>query len=123
MKTREKPYSAIDGAPWMLVMIPVVIITSAKTESVRLGSLGSRLKSVSFDVAGRRSDGVREKCSTQNTADRDSTTISWPAVLCEHDSGSPPVNVDLMEQCADNDHAHSNPTSKALIGARTCTSP
>ena len=23
MKTSEKPYSAIDGAPWMLVMIPV----------------------------------------------------------------------------------------------------
>ena len=48
MKTSEKPYSAIDGAPWMLVMIPVVIITRAKTESVRFGSLDSRLKWSSF---------------------------------------------------------------------------
>ena len=51
MKTSANPYSAIEGAPWMLVMIPVVIITSAKTDSERLGSLGSRLKSDLFSGA------------------------------------------------------------------------
>ena len=37
MKISENPYSAIEGAPWTLVMMPVVIITRAKTVRVFLG--------------------------------------------------------------------------------------